>query len=103
MNCRPAACFAAGVPPYLPQLLLAFVLVGLTFSVSYLITLGGQTQVDVLDAALLMLALVNLRLGWSGARHAHGGRAPLAVNLAGLIAAALITWRMLMALSPLSG
>ncbi|ACO44973.2 hypothetical protein DEDE109153_18345 [Deinococcus deserti] len=91
------------MPPYLPQLLLAFVLVGLTFSVSYLITLGGQTQIDVLDAALLMLALVNLRLGWSGARHAHGGRTPLAVNLAGLIAAALITWRMLMALSPLSG
>ena len=47
-----------------------------------------------------MFALINLRLGWSAANAAHGGRAPGWFILAALLSAALITYAMLRALTP---
>jgi len=40
--------------------------------------------VDALDAFLLVLALVNLRIAWSAANGANGGRAPAWFVVAGL-------------------
>lgn len=94
------------VPPYALQLLIALVLVGLTPLLSYPLAVGSG-WVDALDAALLVLALVNLRIAWGAANHAGaarvpGGRggAPAWFVLAGLVTAALITWAMVRALTP---
>lgn len=93
------------MPGYLLQLLIALALAELTWLVGYPLELGrsssGQPRhVDALDAALLMFALINLRLGWSAANAAHGGRAPGWFILAALLSAALITYAMLRALTP---
>lgn len=82
------------------QLLIALLLAGLTFVVSYPLTIGEGRSVDALDAALLVLALVNLRLAWAAANGAGGGRAPAWFVLVGLGTAALITWAMIRALTP---
>ncbi|UBV42029.1 hypothetical protein LAJ19_10315 [Deinococcus taeanensis] len=89
------------MPPFALQLLIAVALVGLTFLVTYPLRVGAGT-VDALDAALLVLALVNLRVAWTAANHAGGGRAPAWFQLAGLGAAALITYAMIRALTPTS-
>lgn len=52
------------MPPFLLQLLLALALTVLTGFVSYPLALTDGRSVDVLDALLLVCALVNLRLGW---------------------------------------
>lgn len=49
-------------------------LVGVTRLVAYPLTVGSGV-VDALDAVLMMLALVNLRLAWTGANASGGGRA----------------------------
>ena len=78
------------MPAYALQLLIALALAGLTFFVSYPLAVGGGRAVDALDAFLLVFALVNLRIAWSAANGAYGGRAPLWFVLAGLGTAALI-------------
>ena len=88
------------MPPYAPQLVVALALAGLTFFVSYPWNIGGGHSVDVLDAFLLVFALVNLRLAWSAANTAHGGRAPAWFALLGLGTAALIAPGMIGALTP---
>ncbi|MBB5296089.1 hypothetical protein E5F05_19075 [Deinococcus metallilatus] len=88
------------MPPFLLQLLIALALAGLTFLVSYPLALGDGRRVDVLDAFLLVFALVNLRLGWSAANGASGGRAPAWFVVLGLGTAALITYAMIHALTP---
>lgn len=82
------------------HLLIALALAGLTRLVAYPLDLGGGRQVDALDAFLLMFALVNLRLGWSAANAENGGRAPAWFVAVALIAAAVITFAMLAALTP---
>lgn len=62
------------MPAYALHLLLALLIAGLTRLVGYPLQLGGGRSVDALDTLLLMLALVNLRLGWQGANVAGGGR-----------------------------
>lgn len=86
-------------PPTL-QLLIAALLVGLSFILHFPLTISGERRIDALDAALLMLALVNLRLAWGGANAEAGGRAPAWFVLAGLVLAALITYAMFQALTP---
>ena len=49
-----------------------------------------------------MFALVNLRVAWTAANTANGGRAPVWFLLSGLLTAALITWGMVRALTPVS-
>ncbi|WP_272976883.1 hypothetical protein [Deinococcus geothermalis] len=88
------------MPPFLLQLLLALALAGLTFVVSYPLALRDGRSVDVLDALLLVCALVNLRLGWAAANQAYGGRTPAWFLAGGLLAAALITSSMIHALTP---
>lgn len=88
------------MPPYALQLLIALALVGLTFFVSYPLRLGSGSSVDALDAFLLVFALVNLRVGWTAANDANGGRAPAWFVVLGLLTAALITWAMVRALTP---
>ncbi|GAA5513304.1 hypothetical protein Dcar01_02037 [Deinococcus carri] len=88
------------MPPFLLQLLIALALVGLTFAVSYPLEVGGGRSVDMLDAFLLVFALVNLRLSWGAANLANGGRAPAWFVLVGLLTAALITYAMMGALTP---
>ena len=78
------------MPPYAPQLVVALALAGLTFFVSYPWIIGGGRSVDALDAFLLVFALVNLRLAWSAANTANGGRAPEWFVLLGLGTAVLI-------------
>ncbi len=87
------------VPPYALQLLIALVLVGVTRLVAYPLTVGSGV-VDALDAVLMMLALVNLRLAWTGANASGGGRAPAWFVVAGLVTAGLITLTMVAALTP---
>ncbi|GAA0503034.1 hypothetical protein [Deinococcus depolymerans] len=94
------------MPPYALQLLIALLLVGLTPALSYPLAVGSG-RVDALDAALLGLALVNLRVAWSaanaaGAARVPGGRggAPAWFVLGGLVTAGLITWAMIRALTP---
>ena len=82
------------------HLLIAFALAGLTRLVAYPLDLGGGRQIDALDAFLLMFALVNLRLGWSAANAEHGGRAPAWFVALALVAAGLVTFGMLAALTP---
>ena len=88
------------MPPFLPQLLIALALAGLTLLVSYPLPVGGGRSVDALDAFLLVFALVNLRLSWAAANGAGGGRAPAWFVVLGLGTAALITWAMIRALTP---
>ncbi|GAA5502107.1 hypothetical protein Dxin01_01846 [Deinococcus xinjiangensis] len=88
------------MPAYALQLLVALLIAALTFWVGYPLALGGGRSVDALDAFLLMLALVNLRLSWQAANAAHGGRAPAWFVVAGLAVAALITYAMIRALTP---
>nr|WP_246580491.1 hypothetical protein [Deinococcus aestuarii] len=82
------------------QLLIALALVGLTLLVAYPLRVGETGRVDALDAFLLVFALVNLRLGWTAANGANGGRAPAWFVVAGFATAALITWAMIRALTP---
>lgn len=86
------------MPPFLPSLLVAAALTALTFVAGYPLDLGGGRRVDALDAFLLAFALINLRLAWSGATHGPG-RAPGWFLPAGLLVAALITYRMFSALT----
>ena len=88
------------MPPYVLQLLLALLLAGLTSVVGYPLALGGGQTVDALDAFLLVFALVNLRVAWNAANAAGAGRAPLPFVAAGLLVAALITYAMIRALTP---
>lgn len=88
------------MPAYALQLVIALLLAGLTFAVDYPLSLGGGRTVDALDAFLLMFALVNLRVAWTAANGASGGRAPLWFIVAGLLVAALITYGMVRALTP---
>lgn len=88
------------MPPYLPQFLVAAALTGLTRLVHFPLALGPGRSVDALDAFLLMFALVNLRLAWSGANLAGGGRAPGWFVALGLILAAVIATLMVQALTP---
>lgn len=95
-----AFCIISLVPPYALQLVIALALAGLTFFVAYPLAVGEGRSVDVLDASLLVLALVNLRLAWSAANGANGGRAPAWFVAAGLGTAALIATAMIGALTP---
>ncbi|WP_034386390.1 hypothetical protein [Deinococcus sp. YIM 77859] len=88
------------MPPYALQLGIALALAGLTWLVSYPWAIGGGRHVDALDAFLLVFALVNLRLAWTAANAANGGRAPAWFVLLGLGAAALIATGMIGALTP---
>lgn len=82
------------------HLLITLALAGLTRLVAYPLDIGGGRVVDALDAFLLMFALVNLRLGWAAANAEHGGRAPVWFVALALLAAAVITFGMLSALTP---
>lgn len=84
--------------PALLHFLLALGITALTFVVGYGLDVGGR-RIDALDAALLVLALVNLRLGWTAARGAQGWT-PLAYTLAGAVLAGAVTWAMVRALTP---
>lgn len=88
------------MPPYALQLVIALVLAGLTFVLSYPLEISSGRHVDALDAFLLVFALVNLRIAWSAANAAHGGRAPGWFVVVGLLTAALITYAMIRALTP---
>ncbi|WP_295822909.1 hypothetical protein [uncultured Deinococcus sp.] len=88
------------MPPYALQLLIALLIVGLTFAVGYPLAIGSGRTVDALDAVLLMFALVNLRTAWTAANAMNGGRAPAWFVAAGLVLAAVITWAMVRALTP---
>ncbi|MEW6422152.1 MAG: hypothetical protein AB1511_10575 [Deinococcota bacterium] len=87
------------MPPSLLHLLIALALAGLTFFVSYPLALTSGRSIDVLDAFLLVLALVNLRLGWA-ANGSNGRQSPAWFMVGGLLAAALITSSMIHALTP---
>ena len=88
------------MPAYALQLLVALLLAGLTLLVAYPLALGGGRSVDALDAFLLVFALVNLRMAWNAANTANSERAPGWFVVLGLVAAALITWAMIGALTP---
>lgn len=90
------------MPSYVLQLVIALALSGLTFVVGYPLSIGAGRVVDALDAFLLVFALVNLRVAWTAANTANGGRAPVWFLLAGLLTAALITWGMVRALTPVT-
>ena len=87
------------------HLLITLALAGLTRLVAYPLDIGSGRVVDALDAFLLMFALVNLRLGWAAANAEHAtpgrpGRAPAWFVALALMAAAVITFGMLSALTP---
>ena len=88
------------MPAYALQLLIAVLLVVLTFLVSYPLDLGGGRHVDALDAFLLVFSLVNLRIAWNAANTLNGGKAPAWFVVAGLLLAALIAYGMIQALTP---
>lgn len=88
------------MPSYAVQLLIAVFLAVLPFMVGYPLDLGGGRHVDALDAFLLMMSLVNLRLAWNAANTLNGGRAPAWFVVAGLLLAALIAYGMIQALTP---
>lgn len=88
------------MPSYALQLLIALLLAGLTFFVSYPLQIAQGRSVDALDAFLLVFALVNLRVAWAAANDQNAGRAPAWFTVAGLAVAALITYAMIGALTP---
>jgi hypothetical protein len=98
------------VPPFLPPLLAAAVLTGLSFLVSYPLQLK-TLRIDVLALFLSVFALVNLRLAFrqagrrgAGAQTAqkvrtHTVQPPLWFWAAALLLAAAVTLRVVRALS----
>ncbi|WP_135228385.1 hypothetical protein [Deinococcus fonticola] len=81
------------------QLLIAFLLAGLTLLVGFPMQVAPGRAVDALDAFLLVMSLVNLRLAWNAANSLNGGKAPAWFVGAGLLLAALIAYGMIQALT----
>ncbi|GGJ89283.1 hypothetical protein [Deinococcus aquiradiocola] len=83
------------MPSFLPPLLAAAVLAGLSFVVSYPVTVG-TVRVDALGLFLMAFALLNLRFAFRQA--GRGARAPWWFWPAALLVAALVTFRTVAAL-----
>ncbi|RJF72125.1 hypothetical protein D3875_11760 [Deinococcus cavernae] len=81
------------------QLLIAFLLAGLTLLVGFPMEVAPGRAVDALDAFLLVMSLVNLRLAWNAANGLNGGKAPAWFVGAGLLLAAWIAYGMIQALT----